>query len=144
MGAIALKKHCKPSGERYLNHIEDRMTVRSISAITLSVADMPRSVDFYRSTIGLNLLYGEGNDSFVSFQIGTGFLNLISNINTKIHWWGRVIIYVDHVDALYNKILASGWHMSSCPQDASWGERYFHVMDPDGHELSFASPIMNG
>ena len=119
------------------------MTVRSISAITLSVADMPRSVEFYRSTIGLNLLYGEGTDSFVSFQIGTGFLNLISNINTKIHWWGRVIIYVDHVDALYNKILASGWHMSSCPQDASWGERYFHVMDPDGHELSFASPIIN-
>ena len=22
--------------------------------------------------------------------------------------------------------------------DAPWGERYFHVRDPDGHELSFA------
>jgi hypothetical protein len=27
------------------------------------------------------------------------------------------------------------------PQDASWGERYFHLPDPDGHELSFARPI---
>lgn len=27
------------------------------------------------------------------------------------------------------------------PQDASWGERYFHMSDPDGHELSFALPI---
>jgi hypothetical protein len=24
------------------------------------------------------------------------------------------------------------------PQDAPWGERFFHVTDPDGHELSFA------
>ena len=24
------------------------------------------------------------------------------------------------------------------PADAPWGERYFHVLDPDGHELSFA------
>ena len=120
------------------------MTVRSISAITLSVSDMPRSVEFYHSTIGLVLLHGGTNDSFVSFQIGAGFLNLISNMNTKIQWWGRVIIYVDHVDALYNRILASGWHISGRPQDAPWGERYFHVTDPDGHELSFASPIMNG
>ena len=24
------------------------------------------------------------------------------------------------------------------PRDAVWGERYFHITDPDGHELSFA------
>jgi hypothetical protein len=22
-----------------------------------------------------------------------------------------------------------------------WGERYFHMPDPDGHELSFAGPL---
>jgi len=27
------------------------------------------------------------------------------------------------------------------PRDASWGERYFHMPDPDGHELSFARPL---
>ena len=27
------------------------------------------------------------------------------------------------------------------PRDATWGERYFHIVDPDGHELSFAQPI---
>ena len=27
------------------------------------------------------------------------------------------------------------------PQDAPWGERYFHLIDPDGHELSFAKPL---
>src|SRR5260370_34379779 len=27
------------------------------------------------------------------------------------------------------------------PRDAAWGERYFHMPDPDGHELSFARPL---
>jgi uncharacterized glyoxalase superfamily protein PhnB len=27
------------------------------------------------------------------------------------------------------------------PQDAPWGERYFHMRDPDGHEQSFARPL---
>jgi len=27
------------------------------------------------------------------------------------------------------------------PLNASWGERYFHLHDPDGHELSFARPL---
>ena len=26
------------------------------------------------------------------------------------------------------------------PRDAPWGERYFHMRDPDGHELSSARP----
>jgi len=27
------------------------------------------------------------------------------------------------------------------PRDAAWGERFFHLTDPDGHELSFAWPL---
>ena len=27
--------------------------------------------------------------------------------------------------------------------DAEWGERNFHLLDPDGHELSFATPLEN-
>ena len=27
------------------------------------------------------------------------------------------------------------------PRDGSWGERYFHMYDPDGRELSFARPL---
>jgi hypothetical protein len=25
--------------------------------------------------------------------------------------------------------------------DAPWGERYFHIREPDGYQLSFAKPI---
>jgi uncharacterized glyoxalase superfamily protein PhnB len=27
------------------------------------------------------------------------------------------------------------------PRNAEWGERYFHLTDTDGHELSFAQPL---
>jgi uncharacterized glyoxalase superfamily protein PhnB len=30
------------------------------------------------------------------------------------------------------------------PRDAEWGERFFHLVDPDGHELSFARPLHLG
>ena len=26
-------------------------------------------------------------------------------------------------------------------RDAEWGKRFFHLTDPDGHELSFAWPL---
>jgi uncharacterized glyoxalase superfamily protein PhnB len=32
------------------------------------------------------------------------------------------------------------------PMNATWGERFFHLKDPDGYELSFAQPyrVTNG
>ena len=37
--------------------------------------------------------------------------------------------------------LAEGLQPHFAPRDAEWGERYFHVSDPDGHELSIARPL---
>ena len=53
------------------------MAVRRISAVTLAVRDMARSVEFYQSTVGLTLLYGGPGANFTSFSIGDGYLNLI-------------------------------------------------------------------
>jgi hypothetical protein len=36
---------------------------------------------------------------------------------------------------------ADGYHPDTAPHDAEWGERFFHITDPDGHELSFAWPL---
>ena len=54
--------------------------------------------------------------------------------------WGRLIFYVTDVDALWNHLKDLGFD-PEIPRDASWGERYFHMPDPDGHELSFAQPL---
>ena len=117
------------------------MNVRSISAVTLAVADMARSVDFYRDKVGLEILYGGPSASFSSFQVGDGYLNLILNPQEPTVWWGRLIFHVDDVDGLYAQLLQAGLSPSTEPVVASWGERFFHINDPDSHELSFAKPL---
>ena len=119
------------------------MTVTSISAVTLAVTNMARSLDFYQTRVGLELLYGGDMATFSSFRVGGGFLNLILEPDVRVEWWGRVILYVDQVDALYQRLVDSGWAVDQAPEDAPWRERYFHVQDPDGHEISFASVLRN-
>lgn len=118
------------------------MTVQQISAVTLAVRDMARSVQFYESNVGLELLYGGGTASFSSFRIGPGYLNLTLAPEADLKRWGRLIFYVDDVDAMYRRLVDVGLETSTNPTDAPWGERYFHINDPDGHELSFAKRLV--
>lgn len=115
--------------------------IESISAITLFTADMARSVAFYRA-MGFRLKYGGADASFTSFFVGSGFLNLTTSGPARPEiGWGRAIFYVDDVDATHARAIEAGYTPSFAPRDASWGERYFHIRDPDGHELSFARPL---
>ena len=117
----------------------DTPAVESVSAITLATDDMARAVNFYRS-LGFALLYGGEKASFTSFAAGPNFLNLIAQ-SMEGGWWGRVIFYVSDVDAMHRRALDAGLKPDTSPRDAEWGERYFHITDPDGHELSFARPL---
>ena len=119
------------------------MGVESISAVTLAVTDMARSVVFYRDHVGLELLYGGETASFTSFRVAGSFVNLILS-EERAQWWGRLIFYVDDVDAHYGRLTGFGLTPTTTPADAPWGERYFHIDDPDGHELSFAKPLPRG
>jgi len=113
--------------------------IESISAITLGTHEMARAVRFYRA-LGFEVLHGD--ESFTSFRAGNGYLNLIAQPSERQwSWWGRIIFYVADVDAQYNRALTAGFQPSTVPRDAEWGERYFHLTDPDGHELSFARPL---
>lgn len=115
--------------------------IEGISAITLATHDMRRAVGFYRS-LGFEILHGGEASPFTSFRAGAGYLNLVVQPAEKHwSWWGRVIFYVADVDVLYERALAAGWQPSTTPRDAEWGERYFHLTDLDGHELSFARPV---
>ncbi len=118
--------------------------IESISAVTLVTHDMGRTVRFYE-TLGFRLKHGGPEAMFTSFHAGTGFLNLITQPGgQRLAWWGRVIFYVADVDAIYNQALTAGLDPEAAPRDAEWGERYFHITDPDGHELSFARPLTGG
>jgi uncharacterized glyoxalase superfamily protein PhnB len=115
--------------------------IKSISAITLGTHDMGRAVRFYRA-LGFEMAYGGEEASFTSFHLGDGHLNLIAQpAERQWSWWGRVIFYDSDVDGLYARAVAAELKPQAPPRDAEWGERFFHLTDPDGHELSFAWPL---
>lgn len=117
------------------------MAITAISAITLGTHDMARAIRFY-GACGFEILYGGDDADLTSFRAGDGFLNLIAQPADKTwSWWGRAIFYESDVDGLYHRLVAAGIQPSALPRDASWGERFFHVTDPDGHEISFAWPL---
>jgi catechol 2,3-dioxygenase-like lactoylglutathione lyase family enzyme len=112
--------------------------IESISAVTLATHDMSRSVGFYRA-LGFEIVHGGSESEFTSFRAGPAHLNLIAaSLDTKWSWWGRVIFYHSDVDALHATAIKAGYRPDTTPRDAAWGERFFHITDPDGHELSFA------
>ncbi len=116
--------------------------VESISAVTLATTDMAAAVAFYRSA-GFQLMVGGDDAPFSTFRAGTGYLNLQQDTDgpRPLPVWGRVILWVDDVDAMHRRCLDAGFRPLTAPEDAPWGERFFHIRDPDGHELSFARPL---
>jgi catechol 2,3-dioxygenase-like lactoylglutathione lyase family enzyme len=118
-----------------------QVNVERISAVTLRVANMAASVQFYRDVLGLEVIYGGEEANFSSLRTKDG-KNPILNLEQgePATEWGRLIFYVIDVDASWTYLRGRGFEPER-PRDASWGERYFHMPDPDGHELSFARPI---
>ena len=118
-----------------------QVAIQKISAITLEVADMQRSVRFYQDVLGLELLSGGPQSGFSSLRVPEAAFPVINLQQGKpAVGWGRIIFHVSDVDAFWNLLERNGFSPTT-PQDAAWGERYFHFHDPDGHELSFARPL---
>ena len=136
--------------------------VYRISAVTLIIKNMKRSCNFYSQIPGFKLVYGgSSDDSFTTYKIGndtSGYLNLELNLDTNISnptnypdkgHFGRIIFHTDDVDKLYsyfkdNKNISNMISFENEPKDAPWKERYFHIREPDGYQLSFAAPIKQG
>lgn len=115
--------------------------IERISAVTLPTGDMRRAVEFYVS-LGFEVTFGGPDAAFTSLHFGGGHINLIgTNAEVPFAGWGRIIFHVSDTDRFYEFVLAAGHQPEAPPRDAPWAERFFHLQDPDGHELSFARPI---
>jgi catechol 2,3-dioxygenase-like lactoylglutathione lyase family enzyme len=137
------------------------MKVYKISGVTLSVKNMEKSCKFYSKIPGFKIVYGGSNaDSFTTFKIGEDitnkmYLNLELRTNNDIaipqlnnrRDFGRIILYTEDVDELYSQFksdvsISKLISFENEPTNALWGERFFHIRDPDGYQLSFAMPII--
>ena len=118
-----------------------REMFQGISAVTLVTRGLSRALGFYRA-LGVTLTGTHDEGRFATCRLGRHMLNLIEQPDADpVRFWGRIIVYVEDVDALYDRALAAGLSPEAPPRDAAWNERYFHIRDPDGHELSFAKPL---
>ena len=131
------------------------MQLRSINALTLCTTNMARSVSFY-AQLGLIPTFGGSSADFTTMSANAP----VTPTNNALHvnlvhapsyrappaqpgvpgGWGRAVFFVDSVDELHERLTMCGVAAPE-PRDAPWGERYFHLLDPDGHELSFATPV---
>jgi catechol 2,3-dioxygenase-like lactoylglutathione lyase family enzyme len=144
------------------------MNVYRISAVTLKVKDMEKSCSLYSKIPGFRLTYGgKPSDSFSTFEIGEGskaatYLNLEQIGDDEGSFdvskepslgkrkvsedFGRVIFHTENVDRLYSfmkhdEYISQSIVFENEPTNAAWGERFFHIREPDGHQLSFAQPL---
>ena len=123
------------------------MLLGTINALTLCTCDMRRSCAFY-TKLGLTATYGGPSAEFTTFSASAPVtpennalhINLVLAADYKTipqprapGGWGRAVIFVGDVDQLHAQLTGNGL-------TAPWGERCFHLVDPDGHELSFATP----
>ena len=118
--------------------------VEKISAVTFRVSNMRASEQFYRDVLGMELLYGGETAGFSSLRAkhaNSAILNLEQGKPVK--GWGRLIFHVADVDALWRRFNELGFKPEK-PQNASWGERYFHMLDPDGHVVVCVPVAANG
>jgi len=115
-------------------------TIEKISAITFRVSNIKAPVQFYRNVLGLDLLDGGKHASFCSLRVNDSESAILNLEQGDTVWRGGLIFHVTDVDAFWTRLKERGFN-PEIPRNASWGERYFHMLDPDGHELSFAQPL---
>jgi catechol 2,3-dioxygenase-like lactoylglutathione lyase family enzyme len=132
--------------------------VYRISAVTLIIKNMKRSCNFYSQIPGFKLVYGgSSTDTFTTYLIGYDYpsiyLNLELHTDTHIgdfnsdfnkRHFGRIIFHTEDVDKLYSyfknsKEISDTVVFENESKDAPWGERYFHLREPDGYQLSLQS-----
>lgn len=102
---------------------------------------MAACVAFYRA-LGMAVTFGGGNARFTTLSAGACHVNLSSAMVVSADPFpGRIIFHVADVDTLYQRICSAGYVPETEPENAPWGERFFHIRDPSGHELSFAKPL---
>ena len=107
----------------------------SLAGLTLHVQDLARSVEFYSRIPGAEMLVHRPG-MFAMFRMGAGRLGLLqANLPRPFH----VELEVPDLDAMYQELKQAGVEPESPPTDRPWGERDFHVIDPDGNILEFDS-----
>ena len=123
-------------------------TLTGVSPVLL-VADVQRSVEYYRDRLGFEVeTYGDPPDFIAASRDGATILmglcsepeRIVPNWKIVHNMW-NVYIRVDDADAIYAEVQERGAGIDYTIYDAPHGFREFGVQDPDGHDIAFGQPL---
>jgi lactoylglutathione lyase len=125
------------------------MAMDRLGYVILFVADLERSVAFYRDVVGLPFrLQGDGYVEFATqgAKFGLYDRNRLGELTGQgpeppDRPGGEVVLLVEDVDAEAARLRAAGAAILSGPVDRAWGHRTVHVLDPDGFVVELAEEI---
>jgi lactoylglutathione lyase len=120
-----------------------------VGYVILFVADLERSVAFYRDVIGVPFrLQGDGYVEFATdgTRFGLYERNRLDELTGQDATdpgrpGGEVVFLVEDVDAEAERLGAAGATILKGPVDRPWGHRTLHVEDPDGFVVELAEEI---
>jgi uncharacterized glyoxalase superfamily protein PhnB len=117
----------------------------------LIVKGADRALDFYEKAFGAEVTVRmpgpSGKIIHAEFRIGDSFVFLSEeapNMGSVAPQPGTptpisLHLYVEDVDAAYNRAVAAGATAQMAPADMFWGDRFSKVSDPFGHAWSIAT-----
>ncbi|MGH7179605.1 MAG: VOC family protein, partial [Tepidisphaeraceae bacterium] len=100
----------------------------SLTGVTLHVADVDKSVEFYKRFPGASVVFFLSG-RFALLKIGSARLGILADQKRPFH----VEIDCDDLDATHAKFTELGIPTEGPPTVRPWGERDFWVIDPDGN-----------
>jgi lactoylglutathione lyase len=123
--------------------------VDQVGYVILFVADLQRSIAFYRDVIGLPFkLHGDGYAEFATSGARFGLYdrNRLGELTghgprAPASPGGEVVFLVGDVDAEAERLRAAGVAILKGPVDRAWGHRTLHLEDPDGFVVELAQEI---
>lgn len=127
-------------------------SLKSVSVITLFVADEQRSKEFYERVFEVAAV--DEDEDTVIFRLDNLFLRLLTRKEADKQMLGQVplartdagassllAIFVDDADALCAQLTERGVKIVYGPVDRPWGVRNAAFRDPDGHLWVLSSDI---
>jgi len=120
----------------------------------LTVRDAARAIEFYKKAFGAEVRGGvakgpDGKVMHAELQIGDSVIMLsdefpefgsLSPQSTGGSPMG-LHIYVDGVDAAFDRAVKAGAQVEMPVMDQFWGDRYGRLKDPFGHKWSIATHV---
>ncbi len=118
----------------------------------LSINGAERAIEFYQRAFGAEVLFvhkmPDGKVMHATLKVGDSKLMLAdewpgSTPSATTLKGSPVIlsIYVEDVDALWNKAVAAGAKVTMPLDNQFWGDRYGHVLDPFGFTWALGSHV---